>query len=673
MQQMQAYILTDEGRTDFSNLLKQNDHMAYVYLKQNVNEISRDPRLAAYVALDFLIFLVSSVSRSRRHLLCEYIDGLSNSNLIEESFLKWAMDREELDVLSAIFRKYTYSVRSDQLFVEIGRNIQLMEPMLSRVYFDGLSGAVHPEAGPPRPLRSEYPLFYSKYLLEALYSFLFQDIHPFFEDNADKLFQVFFILYDDSDCRSVVVQLYDLFITKYPDCTNFEQVVSSLTRSDEMVPLELQILARAYEYRPVGGHLILSLLQRILRFELDGDGSETYTQEMLRGVDIRHGCTHRLIRVLNYSINGGICMHLEGEQRIFAATVLKLRDDSITQYCSNIVNDRRSAAGLSIAFSAFHYLITMKEFFGFSQEYLTTPVRFIAMKYLSLYMERIDTFHQSAMGLVEKQPSPAPWATLPLALELARAGDVFSVELLFWLVRTNESLCSHELYDELTRVLEKVEKMAMQPLRFYFDVYFILIIRLTGRCKDNPALSPQFNYNVKLIEKIMTMEIVELYEYCFYYISLLLAEDALSSEVVLNILQQDAIWGQKQWHPSLVCMLMAAYFKGVITDLHIMAVSSVLSPYCHTVLMNKTVCAAGRTSAPVKRPEDAQEVYLLTGACDRNWFLSSFMDKKYVRLVLKKMISDKFDKEFIHQVLAKNRRWIEFEVMFHGITEYFDL
>ena len=669
--ELEKYLRTDAGFHEFTSLLCANNQMAHVYLKQKAELFATNPDFAKYTTTEFITSIYSALSRQMSHLFMEYIDILSSHLRIDPNLIEWATSSGFPDILAAIFRKYTRLTRSNELFREINESIGITSPLFHKSYFSALNNSVQFEDGPTRPSRSDFPLFYNRFLLEALYCLLYQDIHPFFEDNADLLFKLFFILYDDLDCKPVVLKLYDLFLIKYPEFTNFLQIILSIvcnqqdSPSGELDPLESQILTRAYEYKPVGTDKIVAYLKQILQFKITEPDAEDRTIDIIRGVDMQFGLLYKLIKDVDRTLNHKLVMEFSGEQSIFISFVLKESNPSIIHESVQIINSPPSdifnnVGYHSLAFNSINYLLAIRYFSNFSELLLNTPVRFIAMKYLSVSASHSSEYHKRRLGFTTKPNFTVSWATPSTLHWLVHNSDLFSVELLYWLVRSNESLATPELFNDLNLVLSRIDVLSVSYLRFIFDLYFIYI-----NLPDKQYISL---LNIEIIDKIFANELVDLYSYAFYYISMLVGEGRLGPEFVLNILQHDAIWNEHSWHSSLVCMLIAAFNHKIIHDEQIVAVSGALNEFNSTILIYKTT---GKTSKENNKPEIE---YILGNKLDETKIVNNFIDKKYVRILIKKMIADGIREDIIKRVADKNDKWIEYEhSMLHGPIVYFDI
>jgi len=637
-------IITEEGKSDFIENLRSNNSLAFIYLKQYMTENIQNGTHIEYASGDFLLFLVSVTQKNNLGYMLGYIEKLSLTIVVPEEFVASMISHQRFDVLDAVFRKYTVKQRSDALYLEIIRNIELMTPTFDRIY----------RGEGQRPDE-----FYSEHLLSMLYSLVYQDIHPYFEDNYTEFFGVFSLLFNHERTKDLVIKIYDIFILKYPDCTDFGNIILSLCKMKSFDYQAVNTLTHAYSYKRIHDDEIVKMLGRVLVFDIGDVDVQVHTNEMVKGVDTVRGASHKLIRLLNPNV-----YLFSNEVLIFVATVLKYKDAQVTDVCKRIVNTKSQD---SAAFSAFLYLIKMQEFGPCSWEYLNTPIKPMCMKYYCEIYKSYDHYHLNELHTVmNMEHSPISVTQVlgdstnlcsSILLSLNTEIDEITSELLFRMAKAEPGHLTTDLYTSLTDLFKKMNVISTASLQYLFDVYVLLSLKFK-------------KFNQGLIEKILADEILECYAYCFYYLAIMLDSGMADSNEIRNlslqILQQDKLWSEKSVQFSMVCLTVAAYNRGLVTPQQIQLISATLREYGKIVLLHKCHAHSKDVADPVGN-------FLVNDVLDREWLAGNYVDKKYVRMTISKL-GKLGEHEVLLEVAKRNSRLIEEEVIaMHSVVRYFKL
>lgn len=681
---MISFISTPQGFDDFSYSIQTNHLLSLIFLKNYVQKWIDSNTLQFLYDSNFQNFLIQScakneIKQGNLNHVADYFEILSNNYLVPFEILSSLINLKMFILVDAIFKKYTSHPRSNRLFTEINATIPIFFPIFVEMFFSppvlleiDCEYQKVLEQAQKMASNSDYKLIHPfiksnfkenhNYILSIFYSLTFQDIHPLFEDNIDHFFKIFFILFDQN--QLIINQIFDLFITKYPEIANFQLIILTLTRFNYLDGLIVNTLTKAYSSSKLFPMVILNFLQRNLNIEMNDDWLSN-TQNFIKGNDIQRGFTHKLIRILSCSPYS-----FEGEVSFFVATVLKYKDPDIVSKAFSIINSENS--DFNLVFSAFAYLISVQEFGTCSVSYLDTDLKFICMRYLSNSIKSKEPYHKSKIlkyinsGLIAHSESLETIHDIcPLffldaqklfdkTIAIFRLHyDEFSSNLLFRLVKNNPSLLTIQLYDFLTETFRNIHVISSLSLNYLFEIYISLSISLK-------------KYNLELVETILNKEMLDVYNLCFYYISVLIQETNFKDSFILYILSQNALWNTRDLRPGLCCILISAFKRGIVKKEQIEKVTEFIDGFDLIFVLN-------RSGLKKTLELGFEENYLINGQFDSNWFLENFLNKKYARMVVKKMIADKMPLSVIQQVFEKNKMNFEFENYLHSITVYFDI
>src|SRR5690606_34895510 len=144
-------------------------------------------------------------------------------------------------------------------------------------------------------------------------------------------------------------------------------------------------------------------------------------------------------------------------------------------------------------------------------------------------------------------------------------------------------------YEFISNLFKKADKMATLPATYLFDLLILLSVKLK-------------KFNSNLVENILNKEITELYNLNFFYISVLINEMNIPKEFIMNILSQNALWNDKSFHLSLVCIVISSYKRRLISQKQIENISNSLDPQLKTILLSK---------CDIQKPSESSEENLL--------------------------------------------------------------
>lgn len=205
--------------------LQAQNVLAFIYLKNMANYLMKTNVPAIeYITSHgpMLVDLIYTASDQNFEILLLLFESLSTNCHLWPSFYKEIADRlsqnfhRSVRIFAVVFRRYEVLKATPSLHKEISDNIDLLkDPLLSILLSK----------------KHEIPEESVDDLLAIFHSLIFQDIHPYFEDNMDKFF-----VYFDSVFASHPVPVYRIFslcITKYSDCVDVYRILSlCLSRTD---------------------------------------------------------------------------------------------------------------------------------------------------------------------------------------------------------------------------------------------------------------------------------------------------------------------------------------------------------------------------------------------------------------------------------------------------------
>lgn len=737
-EEIEMYIECEAGRAEFLEHIRQNDALVFIYMKHSSKKWCENGRDFFY-SDEFLRYVVNAVHGGNMPFVCDFLSQLSMGWKITRTFMTYLIGERKYVFLRAIFQKYTQLPRSNELFSEIKFAISEISPILDAVYFDEgvvnvlnsirfgteeskscgneireiskqigrngkfFDGNLSEIVG---QIRARMETFFDGDLLDIVYCLVFQDIHEYFEDRAAIFFKVFFVLYGTHE--ETVLRIYDLFITKYPECTDFGAVISNLSQSDEVDGTIQDVFGKALLAGNIAPELVEQILRRFLLYTIDDDDMELYTRNVLSGAYLGRAAAARLIRLARPNHE-----HFDLEPGLFIATVLKAPSARLIEAAKKVIANATSQMVITnsynpitfsetigvpctnvdyvtLVFSAFHYLITLREFGPVSLEFLHGKARFICLRYISLCLGALDTFHAreiikvlgskindysnlvsfdnfisfnclSQLGYIQDGAHRSNLAEFytqsfcKLLLEsiICDMPDEFIAETICRIVFLYPELATQAIFEHISTLFRKIEVISVRALKFLFDVYLTLCLRFQ-------------NYNPEVIEHIMNNEFTDLYSFAFFYLSIIIHKTYIPKEFVITILTQPILWEEPSYTNSLFFLTLSAFKKGFLTRSDIPQFAHKLPQFQNVILLYQ-VGISSSTKNPV-------ENFLINNVLDLEWFFNNFIEKKYARIVLKKLINTSgIDNCDIKKIVQKNIVNVDYEFVYRSIIIFFDL
>lgn len=631
------HLQNRDGINQLLTSLSNNTILSFIFLKQYAPAIlSSSPNLLQNDFVPFLVSNFSSFNKNNRFYvfqLFEYLSGacsipidtlFSTIQMLKQSPVYWAL-------VDALTRKYRKLGKSNELYREIKDTIDMLE----QSFLDALQES-----------------YIDVYLLNCMYSLLSHDIHPFFEDNYPHFFSLFDIT--NKDTLVIINDIILLFISKYPEFTDFNSLVTLYSQITVLDPLVLTTLTKAYFHCHAHSDLMVSMLKRVMNIKIDDYNIKT--KDMLRGVDLNRGSLYPLIRELNPDP-----FVFEGEQLLFVSTVLKIRHPAIIDMCISIL---KSPSDMS--FSAFMYLITIQEFNIdlnlISPSYFTGDCSFIFISYLSLWLKHNTHFYSKKLGIhtTGLQDGVCTHTTglqqyrdlftnsIQLLFSIDRFTSDYTSELLFRATLAYPPVLSRDLLSYLEVLFDDVINLSVRTVNFLVDVY------VSGLMKFN--IKP----NCQLVQFILSNEVSDLLPCALYFLSVFNDPELLTLSQA--IFSRDSVFAVRELHLGLALVAVNLQRNNVVSVDAINHASSKMGGFPRFVLHYLT--------GTKMECDSKEQEYLLNGVVDLPYFEEYYLTPVYCRLVVRKLISQNID---ARSTLVKNIKNIENENLPHFIINFYNL
>lgn len=652
MDLIEQRIDTVDGQKELLALLEAGNGMVFAYIKMRCKEwIEQPARIRMlHVFKENLFALIFSCSETNFAILNSFLETLYLHNCAWEDLVPLLCARpgeRSMRVMDHLFNKYRTSPRSDSLYTEIIRNIELTQDLFSRAYFEAES--------------------VDRSLLRMFYSLTCQDIHPFFEKNVDRFFNAFCILFRSKELQQDICEIFNLFISKYPECVDVTRVLGALlTNITAFEYLKYSVLLNVVKRKNYQALVKFSAaLANAVRMgacisetEMEEMKRDTllYSANLLRGYDVNRGLVVEIVghlrKVLGEEWIGSlvsfeISTPMDEERLIFLCIALRLVTEDMTRRCIAIV--RNSGAG-HLGVVAFRYLLLLDEYTEIDLGYVSRdhPASFLAIAYLTRHIETCR-MPLKAYSLCGKRYSSA--MDDAGGLEYHRGimnklvyflrGDIedeFSSKLVQRIVRTDTRVATPEVVAFLQEYTESNVRNINSPQAYVLllDVQGIIFLS-TG----------DSSYALGLVQTILAEEIFEAYLSAFFLLAVIVLCSAGSFSSVMDIIKQETLWKTKELLPGLVCLSIALFRTGHCGREQMRYIVTYLSGISehHACLVLNAMSEDGRR-------DDVEEAFVLATTLHQNglldaeayadvysrstaYFLENFISKKNVRRVLR--------------------------------------
>eukprot|EP00866_Antonospora_locustae_P000835 jgi/Antlo1/835/1927 len=221
-----------------------------------------------------LVDLIYTSSDQNFEMLLLLFESLSTNNHLWPSFYKEIAERlpqnfhRTVRTFAVVFRRYEVLKATPALHKEISDNIELLQDPLLNILLN------KKHTIPEESVDS---------LLAIFHSLIFQDVHPYFEDNMDK----FFVYFDSvfASHPAPIYRIFSLCVTKYSDCVDIYRILRlCLNRTD--TDLVIAQIARKKEFARLRCHygdIAVYILRKRNNAQSLIDDSLLFTRNALAG------------------------------------------------------------------------------------------------------------------------------------------------------------------------------------------------------------------------------------------------------------------------------------------------------------------------------------------------------------------------------------------------------
>jgi hypothetical protein len=612
------------GEQEFLALLTQGNRLAFNYLKMKIKEYIGEPGRSRFIHenKEFFYSLLFQASEPNFACLCSVLEVLYLNNVAWDDLVEFLVSRGQdraFKVLSTIFSKYRILQRSDALYTEIIQNIGLCREVFKNAYFDAESRNVD--------------------ILGMFYLLVYQDIHPFFEENADKFFSAFCHLFKHQELQQELCEIFNLFIIKYPECLDMTRVLGalllSITEFEYGKYTVLLNIAKRKNFSVLSKFsFALSNAIKIGAALSEHESSEMrsdklhYTREILRNNDVGRGILAETIEHLSRVLGEDWSRTLvelevqspaDEERFVYLCIASKIRMDAVAERCSTIASDSRSNPCLG--FIAYRYLTAngMYEKASVDLGYIDkdNPSCYMALHYIS---ERVglrlrgkgieayslpDGSRFKVQGCSEDELRyNAELLNRTLRFLKGESEDEYSALLIQRLIRTDSRLITPEFVSLLQAYVESNIRNINSPAAFscLLDVLGLVFLH-----SGDPS------FLLSLIQIAISEEIVEIYASILFMLAAVVLRSAGSFSSVTEIIAQERLWRTKELVLPMSCLTIALFKSGYCREEQVeYIVTYLLSTNAHSayVILN-AVPTHKAVELGLKNGTDVEEVFIL--------------------------------------------------------------
>lgn len=542
--------------------LQAQNVLAFIYLKNMASYLMKTNVPAVeYITSHgpMLVNLIYTASDQNFEILLLLFESLSTNSHLWPSFYKEVAEcipqnfHRSVRTFAVVFRRYEVLKAAPALHKEISDNIELLrDPLLSIL--------LNTKHTTPEESVDD--------LLAMFHSLIFQDIHPYFEDNMDKFF-----VYLDSvfACHPApVYRIFSLCITKYSDCVDIYRILHlCLNRTDADTVIAQIVRKREFarlrsHYGDIAEHVLgkrnsaealtsdpLLFTRKALVGAARDEVLAVVGTEEFKSILLERVPTH-LRALLGLSSNSRCTDAFEAERivEIALALRLQLRIETALACCD------ASPGGQLLLFTCVRYL-------------LATGTR--AQIDASLADSHRACAHIVMHYLAE---NPVPNAK-SVALAMRHLGDEFGSRLLFVSVRYGVERRRGPLSEASLGIEQALHRMRGTPLPKRMDIrgedVLDGILRFVYSTQEVASARPFFylfdtlgllctrENCVKLLELsnfVLTAGIEELFHLNFYLLALLV-KFGFDTTGIRNAVQNGELWQEDALVLPLSCLVAA--------------------------------------------------------------------------------------------------------------------
>lgn len=692
-----------EGQREFLRLLEDGNRMAFTYMKMKCKEWVENPNRVMMIhnSRETLFSLIFTSSEPNFVSLCSFFETLYLYNSAWDKLVLTLCAKpteRSMRVLNHMFNKYRVSSRSDALYTEIILNIELTKEIFRRAYFESLSD--------------------DKDILGMFYSLVYQDIHPFFEENADKFFNAFCTLFRKEELQQDICDIFNLFVLKYPECVDITRVLGALLTNISGFEYSkylvlLNIVKRKNFPALMKFSTALSNAIRIGAYigaaemeEMRGDVL-VYSRNLLKGYDVNRGLVAEMIghvrKVLGDEwaselVNTEVTGAMDEERLIFLCVASRLRVEEVVRRCIDIVRNSSVAGYLSVI--SFRYLLCLNEYVEIDLGYLerNNPASFLAMAYLTRYINvsvPLDSLslYSSLDGKYFSGSEEAGGVKYHMEIMNRLMGflkgnieDEFSSQLMQRVVRIDTRVITPETVGFISEFTESNIRNINSPQAYshLFDVQGIIFLN-TG----------ENGFILRLVQTVLSEEIFEIYSSALFLLATVVLYSSGSFSSVVEIIGQESLWKTREMLPSMVCLTMSLFKTGYCSKEQVDYIAGYLSDvneHCSYLLVNS---AAGGDSYTrwIEGKDNTEEILVLATTLQQKglmgtsvyediysrsvmYFEENFISRRNARRVLRSLVfgAEKTGRETeVSRIVEKNKQSIGHEGLPFSVIVAFKL
>lgn len=641
---------TEEGEKEFLSLLLNENRMAFTYMKMKVKEWIAKPERIKMINLNKDFFYSQVFKASDQNFLCLctffeilYLNDAAWDDIVE--FLAGDGTSRCIQALNSIFNKYRVIQRSDKLYTEIINNILLCKDIFIKGYIEGLSK--------------------DKNLIQMFFSLVCQDIHPFFEDNAESFMKAFCDLFKEEALQKDICDVFNLFIVKYPECIDMTRIVGvllmNITKYDYLKYSVIYNIVKRKNYTTISK--FRDAFDNMIRIgatlseeeceDMEGD-TLLYSRNILRGHDVSRGLVQDICRSLvvmlgdewadKLILNSVVNTSLDQERLIFICLALKRSLENVIKMCMGIVGNASGNKYLGVI--AFRYLLFSKVYAMVDLEYIKREnvASFLAISYITeqinhetgitihanllgytnidLGLPYTSTFQSSTDSNDAESKNKTYYSTtdaiggieyhnklITALTEFLKNNieDELSCLLLQRIVRLDTRVITHEFITFLHSFIEANIKNVNSPIGFsyLFDVLGIIFLN------NNDT-----SFILNLVQTILSEEILETYYSMLYLIATVVMKAPEGLGSLIEIVKQPKMWETKELLLPMTCLTIALSKAGYCTEEQTNYIAKYLmgiSQHCSYILMSavplKTFFTLG-----IENKQNIEEIFVLATA-----------------------------------------------------------
>lgn len=662
MGQLEQHLDNADGQREFLRQLESGNRLAFAYMKTKCKEWIENERRMRMVHefRDAFLSMIFTSSEPNFISLCSFLEVLYLNNCAWVDLVQFLCSEpteRSTKVLNHLFNKYRTCPRSDALYTEIIRNIELTQDIFRRAYFESQSE--------------------NKDILGMFYSLVYQDIHPFFEDNTDKFLNAFCILFRKKEMQQDICEIFNLFVTKYPECVDMTRVLGALltniTGFEYLKYLVILNIAKRKNYPALAKFSaalsnVVKIGASISEAEMQDMKGDVllYSRNLLRGYDANRGIVEEITSHLRKVFGeewmktllvADVTSPMDEERLIFICLALKLRVKEVVDKCTAIVRNSKSISYLGVV--SFRYLLSLGEYTDIDPGYISrnNPASFLAIAYLIRHIDKnaspnsLDSYPcingkkyfsaSEKIGGIEYHMEVMNKLMEFLKGEIE---DEFSSQLMQKIIKIDTRVITPDVVKFMNEFTENNIRTINSPqaYSYLFDIHGIVFLN-TG----------DSGFILGLVQTVLSEEVFEIYSSAFFLLAIVVMYSEGSFPSLVDVLGQESLWKTRELLLSLVCLTIALFKTGCCSKEQADYIAMYLrniNEHCSYILAN-SIATEDMYAKWIEGKDNVEEVFILATTLRRRnmigmdvyqdmystslrYFTENFISKKNVRRVL---------------------------------------